>query len=42
MKILNFSSEVIVIKVASKIGSWYKNKFVDKAKIKIKSKSSKK
>lgn len=40
MNSITFSPEKIFIELASKLGSWYREKFVEKAKIKVKSKTS--
>lgn len=42
MNSLIFSPEKLLVKIASKLGSWYREKFVEKSKIKVKSKDAKK
>lgn len=42
MNSLIFSQEKLLVRIASKLGSWYREKFVEKSKIKVKSKDNKK
>lgn len=42
MNSLIFSPEKLLVKIASKLGSWYREKFVEKSKVKVKSKENKK